>query len=324
MKPRGLFLSLRRYVCASVVHKCRNISHTFACGELALATDQKGRKYLFELKENGQLQLSSGKILHSTIIAGCPGQSFKTHLGTTGLVVRRPSLEEFTLLMARGPTPTYPKDILAMIGLMNVNHGSRVIEAGSGSGAMTLHLSKAVGCDGMVYSFEVKDTHLEHATRNYRRWLRSQDAQGRSWPDNVQFFHNDLANVSQHISKEVDAVALDVVDSTAVVSQVAQVLKPSGVVVAYLPNVTQVVALVDHIDRTSCLECEDVLEVIYRHWTVMPAWKKHGYRTSLPPQEHPEQGNESTSAQNRHFISRPKHFQPPHTAFLVQLRKVMK
>ena len=53
----------------------------------------------------------------------------------------------------------------------------------------------------------MKDTHLEHATRNYQRWLRSQDAQGRSWPDNVQFFHDDLANVSQHISKEVDAVS---------------------------------------------------------------------------------------------------------------------
>ena len=174
MKPRGLFLSLRRYVCASVVHKCRNISHTFACGELALATDQKGRKYLFELKENGQLQLSSGKILHSTIIAGCPGQSFKTHLGTTGLVVRRPSLEEFTLLMARGPTPTYPKDILAMIGLMNVNHGSRVIEAGSGSGAMTLHLSKA-GWLGEFYSpsenlTQVKRT--EYSQCAFNRMLR--------------------------------------------------------------------------------------------------------------------------------------------------------
>ena len=168
MKPRGLFLSPRRYICASIVHKCRNISNSFTCGELALATDQKGRKYLFELKENGQLQLSSGKLLHSTIIAGCPGQYFKTHLGTTDLVVRRPSLEEFTLLMTRGPTPTYPKDILAMIGLMNVNPGSRVIEAGAGSGAMTLHLSKA----GWLVVGEILFTIREYGTHESTLYSR--------------------------------------------------------------------------------------------------------------------------------------------------------
>ena len=141
MKLRGLLLSLR--LRTSVVHQCRNISHSFTYGEQVLAIDQKGRKYLFELKENGELHLNSGRLLHSTISTGCPGQRFKTHLGTADLVVRRPSLEEYTLLMARGPTPTYPKDILAMIGLMDVNPGARVVEAGSGSGAMTLHLSKA-------------------------------------------------------------------------------------------------------------------------------------------------------------------------------------
>ena len=136
-------LSLIRHVRISVVHKCRNMSHSFAYGEQVLAIDQKGRKYLFELRESGELHLNSGRLLHSTISAGCPGQRFKTHLGTADLVVRRPSLEEYTLLMSRGPTPTYPKDILAMIGLMNVGLGSTVVEAGSGSGAMTLHLSKA-------------------------------------------------------------------------------------------------------------------------------------------------------------------------------------
>lgn len=141
MMLRGLLLSLR--LRTSVVHQCRNISHSFTYGEQVLAIDQKGRKYLFELKENGELHLNSGRLLHSTISTGCPGQRFKTHLGTADLVVRRPSLEEYTLLMARGPTPTYPKDILAMIGLMDVNPGARVVEAGSGSGAMTLHLSKA-------------------------------------------------------------------------------------------------------------------------------------------------------------------------------------
>ena len=67
-----------------------------------------------------------------------------------------------------------------------------------------------VGQNGKVYSFEVKDVHLEHAKRNYQRWLKSQQAQGPSgWSDNVLFFNDDLANVAQYIREDVDAVSLE-------------------------------------------------------------------------------------------------------------------
>ncbi len=119
-------------------------SDKFVPGELAIAMDRKGRQYMFQLKENRQLQLYQGSLNHQDILTGTPGGDFETQTGSK-LRIRRPSLEEYVLQMRRGPTPAYPKDALAMVGMMDIGPGSRVVEAGSGSGALTLYLARAGG-----------------------------------------------------------------------------------------------------------------------------------------------------------------------------------
>lgn len=134
-----------RSLFAGHVYWCRPLTtlcQPFVCGELAIFTDQKGRKLLFKLHKEGRLELQEGIVWHRDIICGTPGQLFFTHLGTR-VTIRRPSLEEYVLLMPRGPAPSYPKDVVALINMMDVGAGSRVLEAGSGSGGMTLYLSRA-------------------------------------------------------------------------------------------------------------------------------------------------------------------------------------
>ena len=115
-------------------------SVAFQWGEYVLAEDKKGRQRLFKLKQDAIFQSSSGYIKHDEITGKTPCQRFKTHIGSS-VWFRRPRLDEYVCLLPRAATPTYPKDIWAMIGYLNVGGGARVIEAGAGSGAMTLYLS---------------------------------------------------------------------------------------------------------------------------------------------------------------------------------------
>ena len=115
-------------------------SIAFQWGEYALAEDKKGRQRLLQLQEGSVFHSSSGYIKHDEIIGQAPCQKFRTHTGSV-VWFRRPRLDEYVCLWQRSATPTYPKDIWAMMGYLNIGGGARVIEAGTGSGAMTLYLS---------------------------------------------------------------------------------------------------------------------------------------------------------------------------------------
>jgi tRNA (adenine57-N1/adenine58-N1)-methyltransferase len=125
-------------------------TETFQYGEFCIALDKKQRKFLFKLKEGEKFSRSTGYIKHSDVVGLLPGSKIKDHRGSVAYLFR-PTLEEYVLLMKRGPTPTYPKDVHAMMSMMDISPGCHVIEGGSGSGAMTLFLSRAgdflvVGC----------------------------------------------------------------------------------------------------------------------------------------------------------------------------------
>lgn len=121
-----------RRLCSSV---------RFQWSEIVLAEDLKGRQRLFQLKEGGRYDSSAGHVFHEEIVGNVQNQKFKTHLGCE-IWLRRPTLAEYICLMRRVATPTYPKDIWALLGYLDIGGGAVVIEAGTGSGALTLHLSK--------------------------------------------------------------------------------------------------------------------------------------------------------------------------------------
>ena len=112
----------------------------FQWGEYVLSEDQNGRQRLFKLKEEAVFKSSIGNIAHRDIATRAPCQKFETDLGAK-LLLRRPTLAEYVCLMKRVATPAYPKDIWALLGYMDIGGGARVVEAGTGSGALTLHLS---------------------------------------------------------------------------------------------------------------------------------------------------------------------------------------
>ncbi len=250
-------------------------------GDWAVLVDTKGRKYLLRLKEGGRFSHHRGVVEHAAIVAAGPGGRVRTHKGEP-LWVFAPSLEEYVLLMPRGATVTYPKDAAALLLLLDLAPGMRVLEAGTGSGGLTLFLSRAVGPQGEVWSYERRPAFRKQAEANVRAF----------GGENVRFFEGDLAE-AELPEAAFDAVALDLMEPWKVIERVVPALKPGRSLALYLPNITQVVELLKAVGTARLpLKKERVLEVQHRTWDVRPP------------------------------VAHPSFRQIGHTAFLVQLRRL--
>ncbi|KAG8443861.1 hypothetical protein GDO86_009159 [Hymenochirus boettgeri] len=287
--------------CEDEMGPSRLLGTPFRPGDV-LVTEFKKRHYtefrkMFKLTESGKLMSNWGAIGHKEIVGKLPGQRLRTSIGFEFLL-RRPSLEEFVLFMKRGPTISYPKDITAMLMMMDISPGDVVLEAGSGSGGMTLFLSRAVGAEGCVYSFEIRTDHHLIAQRNFRKWKNAWDIwRSHPWPENVHFINKDLSVALPDMkSVTFDAVALDMLNPHVALPALMPHLKQGGVCAVYLANITQVIDLLEGI--RSCqlfLVCEKVKEVSVKDWLVAPSIRKDG---TISQRVDPQRNAESELQQN--------------------------
>lgn len=314
-------------------------------GEVLLAEYRRKRRLdfqkMFQLKNGCKLGSNVGSVAHNAIQGCHAGTVLRTSLGLP-MLIRRPTLEEFTLFMKRGPAITYPKDACTMLMMMDVNEGDHVLESGSGSGAMSLFLSRAVGSSGSVLSVEVRADHHRRAELNYEQWRSSWKLRrGNEWPDNVRFHLGDLINAGPLLAgRSFNSVALDMINPHLVLPTIVPHLHTGGVCAIYQANITQIIELMEGLRCFALpLVCERVIEVQYRDWLLAPALRKDGSfnRQRKPPDEEAAE-SENAAANDEwkedhgspaHFpfgsvpyIARPHPEQNGHTAFLMKLRKI--
>ncbi|KAM8914038.1 tRNA (adenine(58)-N(1))-methyltransferase, mitochondrial [Spinachia spinachia] len=312
-------------------------SAPLAPGDLLVAEHRReGRvefRKMFELQTRARLDSNWGVILHDDV-AGLPAGSFVRTSRGVSILVRRASLEDYVLYMRRGPAIAYPKDASAMLMMMDVTEGDCVLESGSGSGAMSLFLSRAVGCKGRVLSVEVREDHHKRSVLNYKRWRASwRVRRGEEWPDNVSFHTGDLSKASPLLAAHgFHSVALDLSYPQLVLPTVVPYLHPGAVCAVYLVNITQVIDVLEGLRSLSLpLLCERIVEVPIRDWLVAPALQKDGRhcvrRDPTVDQDQEEANREKTSTEEEPafgsipYLARPHPVQMSHTAFLVKLRK---
>ncbi|XP_035530609.1 tRNA (adenine(58)-N(1))-methyltransferase, mitochondrial isoform X2 [Morone saxatilis] len=309
-------------------------------GELLVAEYRKNRRVeyrkMFKLQKGTRLHGNWGFIPHD-YIAGHPAGCFLRTLRGVPIFIRRASLEDYVLFMKRGPAIAYPKDANTMLMMMDVTEGDCVLDSGSGSGAMSLFLSRAVGSKGSVLSLEIREDHHKNAVLNYRRWRASWSLRrGEEWPDNVQFHNSDLCNASSLLAgRGFHAVSLDLINPHLALPTVIPHLHSGAVCAVYLANVTQVIDLLEGLRCLALpLLCERIIEVPVRDWLVAPAIQKSGRFCirKAPIMDEDQGGGDETSDKEMSterqpafgsvpYIARPHPEQMSHTAFLVKLRK---
>lgn len=228
----------------------------FEPGDKALLTDSRGRRYLITLQRGGSFHFHRGIISHDDLLGREEGFT-TTSTGNEAVTVFRPTYVDFVLKMPRGAQVIYPKDAAMVLLHGDIYPGARVLEAGVGSGALTIALLRAVGPAGRVTSLEWREDFLSTATANVESFL------GKT--ENLEIR---LGNIYEQIEVEqVDRVALDLPEPWRALPQIESVLRPGGISVSYLPTILQVSRLCETL-KVGPWTSIQTLECLNRTWHV--------------------------------------------------------
>ena len=230
----------------------------FEAGERVLFLDQRGRRYLVKLEAGRAWHFHAGAVPLDLVIGSEEGTPVHSSTGAV-LSCYRPRLSDFVLKMPRGAQVVYPKDLATILMSADIHPGARVLEAGTGSGALTLALARAVGADGWVVSYELRPEFHDRATRNIESFLGKV-------PGWVELRLGDLVDVA-YTGEVFDRVVLDLPEPWAVIEQAAGAMRPGGIICVYLPTTVQVQTLVLGLERRGFTQLETV-EVLTRSWHV--------------------------------------------------------
>jgi tRNA (adenine57-N1/adenine58-N1)-methyltransferase len=229
-------------------------------GEPVLLVDSRNRRYLVTLAVGKQFHTHLGAVAHDDLI-GAPEGSVVSASGGARLLAFRPTLADYVLKMRRGAQVVYPKDVGLILVYADVRPGARVVEAGTGSGALTLALVRAVGPDGLVISYESRSDHHDRAAANIEAWYAAQGGK----PTNLELRIGDVTEGMPE--RRIDRMILDLPDPWRAVGQGTESLAPGGILCSYLPTVPQVSRTVEAM-RTGRFGLMSTFEVLLRTWNV--------------------------------------------------------
>jgi len=216
-------------------------------------------KYLVQMPKMGRFSTHRGEIDFQNIIGKEYGDSIETHLGCRFYLLK-PTLADMAIKVKRTTTIVYPKDAGMMLLQAAVFPGARVIEVGSGSGALTLILANFVRPSGKVYSYERRSEFSVNAQANVARY---------GLEGFCEFFVCDPEK-DGFGQAAIDAVFLDVPEPWVLVNPAHKALKGGFSLVAIVPTAEQLRKLV------SCLELEGfsrirIMETLERNMLVRPS-----------------------------------------------------
>ncbi|WP_374761834.1 tRNA (adenine-N1)-methyltransferase [Nesterenkonia aerolata] len=255
-------------------------------GQRVQLIDRRGKPSTITLREGGEWHTHKGVLRHEALIGQHEGIVVANEAGERYQVLR-PLLNDFVLSMPRGATVVYPKDSAQIVQIADIFPGARVVEAGVGSGALSLSLLRAVGEHGTLHSFERREDFAEIAKANVEAFF------GEPHPG-WEVFVGDLQDRLPEVQApgSADRVVLDMLAPWECLDAVSHALAPGGVWVSYVATVTQLSRLTEAI-RSSELFTEPA-----SHETMLRTWHLDG------------------------LAVRPDHRMVAHTGFLLATRRL--
>lgn len=225
-------------------------------GEWVGITDPKGNRKSIQLTPGKVHHTTKGGLAHDDII-GQPEGIVVATVGGLQYTVFRPLLNEYMVTMPRGAAIIYPKDAAQIIMRTDIFPGARVLEAGVGSGAMSLCLLRAIGTHGHLYSYERREDFAATARENVTNWYG---------PD-LPCWTLRIGELTTTIGDEpVDRVILDMLAPWDCLDAIATVLVPGGLLCCYVATTTQMGRIADQIRAHGSFIEPWLSEITVRDW----------------------------------------------------------
>lgn len=260
-------------------------SGPFQPGDRVQLTDAKRRHFTIILEAGGQYFTHKGAINHDEIIGKDEGSVVQSTHGAAYLCFRH-LMVDHVLSMPRGAAVIYPKDSAQILVEGDIFPGAKVLEAGAGSGALSMSLLRAVGERGQVISYEIREDHLAFAKDNVEEYFSGMP---KNWSPRL----GDLKEVTQEdLGGPVDRVILDMLEPWECLDVVRDVLIPGGVFMTYVATVPQLMKVMEGIRETQSFTEPRAWESLVREWKV------------------------------EGLATRPEHRMNAHTAFLIWARRL--
>jgi tRNA (adenine57-N1/adenine58-N1)-methyltransferase len=215
-------------------------------GDYVLLYLKQRKTYMVKVEAGRSFHTHKGYVKLDELVGKEYGCSIASNLGFE-FVTLKPLLRDYIMKSARQTQITYPKDIALIVMFSGIGPGSRVVEAGTGTGAMTTALAFYVRPRGKVYSYEVREEFLEVAKKNLKR---------AGLDSRIELKTKDISRGIDEV--DVDAVILDLATPWLVAPHAYKALKPSGTIVSFSPTIDQIVNTTEALDDHGFIDVETI------------------------------------------------------------------
>lgn len=232
------------------------IDRNFKYGDRVQLTDAKGKLYSITLAQGSEWHTHKGMLKHDEIV-GLPEGSIVATNQDLKFQAFRPLLADYVLSMPRGATIVYPKDAAMILGVADIKPGIRVLEAGVGSGALSISLLRAIGDEGVLHSVEIREDFAEISEKNVSSYFGGK-------PTNWKLTIGALQD--QTFEADFDRVVLDMLSPWECLEVASKALVPGGVFMAYVATTTQLSKIAEAIKDSGNFTEPESSETIVRGW----------------------------------------------------------
>lgn len=239
-------------------------------GERVTLTDSKGRRKSVVLKDGAIWHTTKGAVAHDDLIGGPEGVTVKS-VGGMEYLAFRPLLSEYMVSMPRDAAVIYPKDAAQILMWTDIFPGARVLEAGVGSGALSLALLRAIGPGGRLHSYERRQQFADVASKNVENFLGGPHP---AWTLTV----GDLVEAIE--DESIDRAILDMLAPWECIDAVGERLVPGGVLTCYVATATQLGRVMDTLRAHGGFTEPSATETTVRDWHAEGLAIRPGHGTS--------------------------------------------
>ena len=246
----------------------------FQEGDRVRLEDEKGKMVSFTLKSGETFHTHKGWIRHDDLIGQPEGSIVETNSGMKYQAFT-PLYPDFTLGMPRGATIIYPKDAALIIGYGDIRSGQKVIEAGAGSGALSIAILKTLGLEGELHSYEAREDFARIAAQNVKAFFGDVP---RTWVlKQMRLEDETVTNLEGS-----DRFILDMLAPWEHVTRAGDSLKPGGLLIVYVATTTQLSRTAESIKGDGRFSEPESFETLLRNWhheglAVRPSHSMNGH-----------------------------------------------